>query len=144
MRLKRQISMAKVSLLEFISAFEIEWNRIAQLSQSSTAGLSTYRKILKDLFTCQEVKRDFLLAWFAESHDNVVENLSSKVYPTYYEAKDHSLNLPSNHHSPSRSSSTNSNPHHEANAILASNAKKVKKKKKGSSSSSNSGSQECN
>jgi hypothetical protein len=40
------------------------------------------------------VKRDFLLAWFAESHDNVVENLSSKDTLTYHEAKEHILNLP--------------------------------------------------
>jgi hypothetical protein len=52
---------------------------------------------VKDLFACQEAKRDFLLAWFAESHDNVVENISSKDHLTYHEAKEHILNLPSNH-----------------------------------------------
>jgi hypothetical protein len=126
------------------SAFETEWNRIAHLSQSSAAGSSTYRKIVKDLFTCQEVKRDFLLAWFAESHDNVVENLSSKDHLTYHEAKERILNLPSNHRSPSGASSKNSKPQHEANAVSSSNGKKDKKKKKGSSSSSNSGGKECN
>jgi hypothetical protein len=61
-RIKDQISPAKVSPLEFISAFDPEWKWIAHLSQSSAAGSSTYRKIVKDLFTCQEAKRDFLLA----------------------------------------------------------------------------------
>jgi hypothetical protein len=62
MRIEQRISPAKLSLSEFISAFETEWNRIAHLSQSSTSGSSTYRKIVKDLFVCQEAKREFLLA----------------------------------------------------------------------------------
>jgi hypothetical protein len=74
MRIEQRISPAKVSPSDVISAFETEWNRIAHLSQSSAAGFSTGCKIVKDLLACQEVKRDFLLAWFAESHDNVVEN----------------------------------------------------------------------
>jgi hypothetical protein len=77
MRIEQRIGVAKVSPSEFLSAFETEWNLIAHLSQSSAAGSSTYRKIVKDFFACQEVKRDCLLAWFAESHDNVVENLLS-------------------------------------------------------------------
>jgi hypothetical protein len=105
----------------YISAFETEWNRIAHLSQSSAAGCSMYRKIVKDLFACQEAKRDFLLAWFAESHDNVVENLSSKDHLTYHETKEGILNLPSNHRAPSGASSKNSEPQHEANALSSSN-----------------------
>jgi hypothetical protein len=99
---------------------------------------------MKDLFTCQEAKRHFLLAWFAESYDNVVEPLSSKDHLTYHEAKEGILKLPSNYRSPSGSSSMNSKPQHEANTIDSSNGKKDKKKKKGSSSSSNSGGKECN
>jgi hypothetical protein len=144
MRMEQRISPAKVSPSEFISAFETEWNPIAHLSQSSAAGSSTYRKIVKDLFAYQEAKRDFLQAWFAESHDNIVENLSSKDHHTYYEAKERILNLPSNHRSPSGASSKNSKPQHEANAMSSSNGKKDNNKKKGSSSSSNSGGKECN
>jgi hypothetical protein len=140
MRIEHRISPAKVSPSEFISAFEIGWNRIAHLSQSST----TYRKIVKDLFACQEAKRDFLLAWFAESHDNVVENLSSKDHLTYHEVKERILTLHSNNPSLSGASSKNSKPQHEANAVSSSNGKKDKKKKKESSSSSNSGGKECN
>jgi hypothetical protein len=143
-RIEQPISPAKVSRSEFISACETEWNRIAHLSQSSAPGSSTYHKIVKDLFACQEAKRVFLLTWFAESYDNVVENLSSKDHLTYHEAKERILNLPSNHHSPSGASSKNSKPQHEANAISSSNVKKDKKKNKGSSSTSNSGGKECN
>jgi hypothetical protein len=99
---------------------------------------------VKDLFACQEAKRDFLLAWFAESHDNVVENLSSKDHVTYHEAMKRILNLPSNHRSPSGASSKNSKPQHEADAVSSSNRKKDKKKKKRPSSSSNPGDKECN
>jgi hypothetical protein len=84
------------------------------------------------------------LLWFAESHDNVVETLSSTDYLNYHEAKEHILNLPSNHRSPSGASSKNSKPQHEANAVSSSNGKKDKKKTKGSSSSSNSVGKECN
>jgi hypothetical protein len=52
---------------------------------------------VKDLFTYPEAKRDCLLARFAEFHENVVENLSSKDYLTNQEAKEHILNLPSKH-----------------------------------------------
>jgi hypothetical protein len=144
MRIEQRISPAKVSPSKFISAFETEWNRIAHLSQSSATSSSTYRKILKDLFVCHEANMDFLLAWFAKSHDNVVENLSSKDHLTYHEVKERILNLHSNHHSPSGASSKNSKPQHEANAVSFSNGKKDMKKKKGSSSSSNSGSKGCN
>jgi hypothetical protein len=99
---------------------------------------------VKDLFTCQEAKSDFLLAWFAESHDNVVENLSSKDHLTYHEAKERILNLPSNHRSTYGASSKNSKPQYEANAGSLSNGKKDKKKKKRTSSYSNSGGKECN
>jgi hypothetical protein len=144
MRIEQRISPAEVSPSEFISAFETEWNRIAHLSQSSAAGSSTYRKIVKDLFGCQEVKRDVLLAWFAESYDNVVANLSSNDHLTYHEAKERIRNLPTNHRSPSGASSKNSKPRYEANAVSSLNGKKDKKKKKASSSSSKSGGKECN
>jgi hypothetical protein len=121
MRIKQRISPAKVSPSEFISEFETKWNRIANLSQSSAAGSTTYHKIVKDLFACQEAKRDFLLVWFAESHDNVVENLSSKEHLTYQEAKERILNLAANHRFPSGASSKNSKPQHEANAVSLSN-----------------------
>jgi hypothetical protein len=98
--IEERISAAMVSPSKFISAFETECNRIAHLSQSSAAGSSTYRNIVKDLFACQEAKSDFLLAWFAESHDNVVENLFSKDHLTYHEANEGILTLPSNHQSP--------------------------------------------
>jgi hypothetical protein len=144
MRIEQRISPTKVSPSEFRSAFETEWNLIAHLSQSSAAGSSTYRKIVTDLFACQEATRDFLLAWVAKSHDNIVENLSLKAHLTYHQAKEQILNLPSNHRSPSGASSKNSKPQHEANAVASSNGKKGMKKKKGSCSSSNSGSKKCN
>jgi hypothetical protein len=75
--------------------------RMAHLSESSAAGSSTYQKIVKHLFTCREAKKDFLLAWFRESHDNVVESLSSEDRLTYYEAEKHILILHSNYQSPS-------------------------------------------
>jgi hypothetical protein len=144
LRIEQPISPAKVSPSDFISALETEWNQIAHLSQSSTVSSSTYQKIVNDLFACQEAKKDFLLVLFAKSHDNVVENLSSKDHLTYHEAKERILNLTSNHRSTSRASSTNSKPQHEGNAISSSNRKKDKKKKIRSSSSSNSGGKECN
>jgi CRISPR/Cas system-associated protein Cas10 (large subunit of type III CRISPR-Cas system) len=98
---------------------------------------------MRDLFAYKEAKRDFLLAWFAESHDNVVENLASKPHLTYHKAKERILNLTSNHRSLSGASSKNSKPQHEANAVSSSNGKKDKKKKKGSSSASISGGKEC-
>jgi hypothetical protein len=55
-----------------------------------------------------------------------VENLSSKDHLTYHEAKEHILNLPSNHRSPSGASSKNSKPQYEANAVSSSNGKKDK------------------
>jgi hypothetical protein len=60
MRIEQRIRPAKVSPSEFISAFETEWNWITHLSQSSAAASVTYRKIVNDLFACQEAKRDFL------------------------------------------------------------------------------------
>jgi hypothetical protein len=123
--------------LEFISSFETEWDRAAHLLQSSAAGSSNYRKTGKDLFTCQETKRDFLLEWFAESPDHVVENLSSNDHLTYDEAKERIVNFLSNHHSPSGAASKNSKPHHEAKDFSSSNGKTDKKKKTGSSSGSN-------
>jgi hypothetical protein len=99
---------------------------------------------VKDFFVWPEAKEHFLLAWFTESYNNVVENISSKDHLTYHETKKRILNLPSNHQFPSGASSKNSKPQHEANAISSSNGKKDKKKTKGSSSSSNSGSKECN
>jgi hypothetical protein len=99
-RIEQRISPAKVSLLEFIATFETEWNWIPHFSQSSTTSSFTYRKIVKDLFPCQELKTNILLAWFAESHNNVVEMLMSKDHVTYYMAKKRILNLPSNYHLP--------------------------------------------
>jgi hypothetical protein len=144
MLIDQRVSPAKVSPLEFISAFDTEWKRIADLSQSSTTGSCTYRKIVKDLFTCQEAKRDFLFAWFAESDDNIVKNLLSKDHLTNHEAKEHILNLPSNHCSPCGGSSKNSKAQHKANAVALSNATRDKNKKQGSSSSPNSGGKEYN
>jgi hypothetical protein len=92
---------------------------------------------VKDVIACQEVKRDFLLAWLAESHDNVVEHVSSIDHLTYYEVKDHILNLPSKHPLPSGASSKFFNPQNEPNTISSSNRKKAKKTKKRSSSSPN-------
>jgi hypothetical protein len=40
-------------------------------------------KTMKGLFTCQEAKRDGLIAWLAESYDNMIESLSSKDILTY-------------------------------------------------------------
>jgi hypothetical protein len=112
--------------------------------QFSAAGSSTYQKIEQDLFSCQAAKRDFLLVWFTESDDDVVEHLSSKGHLPYHKAKERILNLPSNYRSPARASSKNSKPQHEANAVSSSNGKKDKKKQKGSSSYSNSGGKEYN
>jgi hypothetical protein len=67
MRIEQRISSAKLSPSEFILPFETEWNRIPYLSQSSLAGTSACRKIVKELFVYQEAKRHFLLALFAES-----------------------------------------------------------------------------
>jgi hypothetical protein len=75
MSIEKRISPAKVSPSEFISAFKPEWNRIAHRSQSSTAGSPTYCKIVKDLFTYQQAKKYFLLAWFA--------NLTIMLWKTY-------------------------------------------------------------
>jgi hypothetical protein len=47
----------------------------------------------------QEETSDFLLAWFAESHDNDVEDLLSKDNLKYHEANEHILTLASNHRS---------------------------------------------
>jgi hypothetical protein len=77
MHIEQPISLAEVGLSEFILAFETEWNPIAHLLQSSAVHSYTYCKIMKDLVASQEATRYFLLAWLAESHDNVVENLSS-------------------------------------------------------------------
>jgi hypothetical protein len=84
------------------------------------------------------------LAWFAESHNNVVEYLSLKDHRTYHEAKENILNHASNHPSPSRIFYQNSKTQHEAHAVSWLNGKKDKKKKKESSSSCNSGDVECN
>jgi hypothetical protein len=84
--------------------------------------------------------RDFLLAWFADSRDNVVENSSSQETLTYDEAKEHILNLPSNHQCLPVASSKNPKPHHEANGISSSNGKMDEKMNRRSSTSSNSGS----
>jgi hypothetical protein len=56
------MNMAKGLTWKYLSAFEKEWNQIAHLLGSSADGYSTYGKIEKNLFTCREVKNDFLLA----------------------------------------------------------------------------------
>jgi hypothetical protein len=104
MRIEQRLSRAKVSPWEFILAVEMKWNRIAYLLQSSATGTATYRKIIQDLFAYHESNRDFLLAWFAESYDDFVENLLSKDNLTHYKAMERILNLPSNHHTRSRAS----------------------------------------
>jgi hypothetical protein len=55
--------------------------------------------MFQDFFAYQEAKSDVLLAWFPKSHDNVVENLLNRDPLSYHEAKEHILNLFSNHHS---------------------------------------------
>jgi hypothetical protein len=99
---------------------------------------------VKDIFASQEAKRDFRLAWFSESDDNVVDYLLSKDHLTYDEVQKRILNLPSYHHSPSKAFSKNSKPLHEAHLISLSSRPKDKKKKKGSGSSSNPGSKRYN
>jgi hypothetical protein len=80
-----------------------------------------YRKIVMDLFTCQEARSNVLLSWLTESHDNVVENILSTDYLTYHEAMEHILYLPSNHHSPCGASYNNTKPQYEPNDIFLSN-----------------------
>jgi hypothetical protein len=79
-----------------------------------------------------------------KSHDNVVETLSSKDHLTYHKAKEHILNLPSNHQSPSGASSKNSKPQHEATCRLFVEWKEGQEEEERSFSSSNSGSKEYN
>jgi hypothetical protein len=100
--------------------------------------------MVKALFTYQELKRDYLWAWFAESHDIVVENLSSQDHLIYHKTKKCILNLNSNHHFFSRALSKNSNPQHDAKDVSSSHRKKDMKMKKDSSSSSNSSNLEYN
>jgi hypothetical protein len=57
-------------------------NHLRKYLPNSNTGPSTYRKIVNDLFAYQKAIRHFLLAWDAESHDNVVEHLSSKAHLT--------------------------------------------------------------
>jgi hypothetical protein len=99
---------------------------------------------VNNLFACQEAKTDFQLVWFAESHNIVVESLSSNDHLSYYVGKKPILYLPSKDRSPSGASSKNSKPEYEANAISSANGTKDKKKKTGSSSSSNLGGKGCN
>jgi hypothetical protein len=99
---------------------------------------------VKDLVTYQKAKKDFLLAWSTESYDNIIANLSSTGHFTYYEAKEHVLNLASNDQSPSSASSQTSKPQDKANAGSSLNRQKDKKKNTELSTSSNSGGKECN
>jgi hypothetical protein len=131
MRIEQGISRAKGSTSEFISFCEIEWNRIAHLSQSSATGSSTYWTIVKDLFACQEANRNFLLAWFVESPDNVVQNISSKDHLTCHEAKAPIRNLISNHRSPSRPSSKNCEPQNEATLLLLPVERRIRRRRMG-------------
>jgi hypothetical protein len=68
----------------------------------------------------------FFLAWFAESHDNVVKTLSSIDTDTDYQAIEYILHLSSNYHFFSSTSSNNSKPQYEAKAASFSNGKKNK------------------
>jgi hypothetical protein len=90
--------------------FETEWNWIAYSSLSLAEGYSTYHNIVKDIFAWQVVTRDFLLALFGKSDDNVMKSLSSKDILTYYEAQEHILNLASEYHSSNNASSKTSKP----------------------------------
>jgi hypothetical protein len=128
MCIEQRISPAKVSPSEFISAFETEWNQIDHILQFSAAGYAMYRKSVNDLFTCQGVKRDFLVAWFTKSHDNIMENLSSNDHVTYHEIKESILNLPSNHCSPSRASSKNSKLQKKTDTVSSLKGKMDKRK----------------
>jgi hypothetical protein len=139
---ERHISLAKIWPLKYRLAFETEWNRIANLLQYIAASSSTYHEIMKDLFTRQEVKRDCLQDWFAESHKKVVDNLSSTDHVTYHHTKERIQNFLSNYCSSSKVSSKNSKPPHKANTVTAINGTRDKMKKKPSSSFSNSGSKE--
>jgi hypothetical protein len=89
-------------------------------------------------------EKGIFLVSFAESHDNVVDNLSSKDHLTYQKAKERIMILPTNYRSPSGASSRKSKPQYEANAVSSSNGKKDKKTNKRSSSSSFSCSKVCN
>jgi hypothetical protein len=61
MRIELQLSPAKTLRSELISAIETNSNWIAHLLQSTTAGLSSSHKIVKNTFSCLESKRAFLL-----------------------------------------------------------------------------------
>jgi hypothetical protein len=143
MRIEKRISQAKVSVMEFILAFETNWNRFVYMWYCSAVGSAIYHIVMNILFTCQEMKWNCLLVWFAISKDIVVENLLFNDPLTYNKVKEHILKLPSDHCSLSGASSKNYKPQHEANAISLSNSKHDKVRKKWYCSSPNSVGKEC-
>jgi hypothetical protein len=137
MKIEPRLNLAQISWSQFILIFELEQNWIIHYLQSTTPSSSTFLKISKAKFAYQEKTRGYHLGCFAESHDNIVETLSSKDTLTYNETKNHILNLSPTYHSFSEVLSKNPNPQYEANPISLSDAKYNKKLKKWASWSSN-------
>jgi hypothetical protein len=61
---------------EFLDLFEAEWQKLADFARSSTT--DTYRAIFAKFLAEDKAKRDFLLAFIVNHHQNVVDNLTTK------------------------------------------------------------------
>ena len=60
---------------DFIERFDTEWNRLTNLAAGSN---DTYRRKFYDFLEQDKAKRDFLLGFLVNHHQNVVDNLTTK------------------------------------------------------------------
>lgn len=72
-------------LSDFISTFETEWTRLQKLTKSSRT--DAYRNAMAQLLDFDEAKRDWLLAFLAPHHRNIIDNLTTKEGLTYHAVK---------------------------------------------------------
>jgi len=77
---------------EFMDKFEEQWSRLYEV----TTGSDPYRQKFRAFLEENYAKRDFLLAALSEYYPNPVDNLTTKVDPTYAEARHHLISLYSN------------------------------------------------
>jgi len=79
------------SINDFISLFEVEWLRLSKLV---IAPKDEYRKTFAKFLNEDKAKRDFLLAFLVNTHQNIVHELCTRGNLTYVEVKQRLLDIP--------------------------------------------------
>lgn len=91
-QLQQHYSPSSTSIGDFINEYEASYQRLYDLA-SSTSSTKSSNKSLATYLEDDTTKRDFLLCFLADHHENVVDNLTTKPDLVYSKAKARLLNL---------------------------------------------------